>query len=138
MRPNYLLRGVLLLVGAAVVVLGLNVGFGGIRTLGWQGGMVAFLSVTDPAVFGVRDNHIRFIGGVWLGAGLLVMAGAIWLKQLRVALAAIAGMVFVGGLSRFSAFDPALLTNWAIAPSLVVELLAFPLIGLWVLRAERK
>ncbi len=138
MRRNYLLRGLLLLVGAAVVVLGLNVGLGGMRTLGWQGGMAEFVTVTDPAMFGVRDNHIRFIGGVWLGAGLLVMAGAIWLKQLRVALTAIAGMVFVGGLSRFSAFDLTLLTNWAIAPSLVFELLGFPLIGLWILRAERK
>lgn len=66
MRRNYLLRGVMALLGLAVVVLGLNIGLGGIRTLGWQGGAVEFLTVTDPALFAVRDSHVRFIGGIWL------------------------------------------------------------------------
>lgn len=137
-RPNYLLRGVLLVLGAVVVVLGLNVGLGGIRTLGWQGGVVEFLTITDPAVFAVRDNHVRFIGGVWLGAGLLVAGGAFWLKQLRAVLVAIAAMVFVGGLSRLGALDPALLADMAIIPSLLFELIGFPLLGLWAWHAGRK
>jgi len=33
-RPNYLLRAVLALVGIAIIALGLNVGLGGILTLG--------------------------------------------------------------------------------------------------------
>jgi hypothetical protein len=136
-KPNYVLRGVLALVGAVVVFLGLNVGLGGIQTLGWQGGPVPFLSVTDAAVFAVRDNHIRFIAGVWLGVGLLMLAASVAFQQLRTMVVAIAGMVFVGGLVRFSAGNVAVLTSVDVAPSLVFELAAMPLIGLWAARAER-
>jgi hypothetical protein len=137
-RTNYLLRGVMLLIGAVIVVLGLNVGLGGIKTLGWQGGTAAFVTVTDLTLFGIRDNHVRFIGGVWLAAGLLMMAGSVWLERLRPVLIALTGMVFVGGLARFSAFDPSILLQPSIAPSLLLELVGFPLLGLWVSRAERR
>ena len=65
-NPNYLLRGVLAVVGAFIIFLGLNVGLGGVQTLGWQGGAADFLTVTNAAVFDVRDSHVRFIGGIWL------------------------------------------------------------------------
>ena len=102
MRPNYLLRAVLAIVGAVIVFLGLNVGFGGIETLGWQGGAVPFVTVTDPAVFAVRDSHIRFIGGVWLALGLVMLAGSVAFERLRTVLIALTTMVVVGGLARFS------------------------------------
>lgn len=130
-----LLRAILAIAGAAIVSLGLNVGLGGIQTLGWQGGQVNFLTVTDPAVFAVRDNHIRFIGGVWLAVGLFFLAGAVWFEKLRMVLIAMAAMIFVGGLARLSAADPTLLASAAIAPSLVIELILFPLLGLWISRA---
>jgi hypothetical protein len=126
------LRAVLAIAGAAIVFLGLNVGLGGIRTLGWQGGAVDFLAVTDPAVFSVRDNHVRFIGGVWLAAGLFFLAGAFALERLRPVLVALTAMIFVGGLARLSAADPDILLGAAIAPSFVLELVLFPLLGLWV------
>lgn len=131
---HYPLRIVLALAGAAIIFLGLNVGFGGIETLGWQGNG-RFLEVTDVALYAVRDNHIRFIGGVWLGAGLAMLAGAVALARLRPVLLAIIGMIFIGGLARFSAGDIGLLTDGAIAPSLVLELVAFPLLGWWIARA---
>jgi uncharacterized protein YjeT (DUF2065 family) len=137
-RTDRLLRGVLMLIGAVVVVLGLNIGLGGIRTLGWQGGATTFLAVTDPTLYAVRDNHVRFIGGVWLGAGLVILAGGIWLEQLRPVLIAICAMVVVGGLARFSAPAPAILAEATIAPSLLLELLGFPLLALWIARAGRK
>lgn len=40
---NHLLRGVLVPFGAVIIFLGINVGFGGIQTLGWQGGAVGVL-----------------------------------------------------------------------------------------------
>jgi len=132
-KRKYLLRGVLLLLGAVVVVLGLNVGLGGIRTLGWQGGVVEFLTVTDPALFAVRDSHIRFIGGIWLAVGLTLAAGAVWFERLRPVLVAIAALVFVGGLTRLSGALPA-----DVLPSLMLELIGFPLLGWWVYRAGRK
>jgi hypothetical protein len=131
---NVLLRTVLAIAGAAIVFLGLNVGLGGIQTLGWQGSG-DFVTVTDPALFAVRDNHVRFIGGVWLGVGLLFLAGAVALDRLRTVLVALTAMIFVGGLARLSASDPALLTSAAIAPSLALELVLFPLLGLWVARS---
>ena len=136
-KPNYLLRGVLALFGAAVVFLGLNVGLGGIQTLGWQGGAVSFFSVTDFPVFAVHDNHIRFIGGVWLGLGLLLVAGSVAFQRLRQVLVALTAMIFVGGLARFSGELGTLFTA-EVAPSLVFELVIVPLLGLWFWRAERR
>ena len=132
---NVVLRLVLSLTGLAIVFLGLNVGFGGIETLGWQGGQVDFLTITDPAVFAIRDNHVRFVGGVWLGVGLLFLAGAYSPRALKTVLIALTGLIFVGGLARLSAADASLLTGSAIAPSLLLELVLFPLLGFWIARA---
>lgn len=131
-----LLRAVLALAGIVIVLLGLNVGLGGIQTLGWQGDG-AFISVTDPALFGVRDNHVRFIGGVWLGVGVLTLAGAVALERMRGVLLALIGIIFIGGLARLSALDPAIFLSAAIAPSFVLELVLFPLLGLWIARRAR-
>lgn len=131
MRRHLALRAVLALAGAVVLVLGLNVGLGGIRTLGWQGGVAEFITVADPGLFAVRDSHIRFIGGIWLAMGLTLAAGAIWLERLRPVLVAVAALVFVGGLTRLSGtLSPDVL------PSLALELLGFPLLGWWIARTK--
>lgn len=132
---NIALRLVLAVAGAVIVLLGVNVGLGGITTLGLQGG-TDFFTVTDPAVYVVRDNHIRFIGGVWLGAGLAMVAASIFLARMRALVIGLTAMIFAGGLARFSAFDPALFTNPAIGPSLLLELVGFPLLGLWLARSR--
>lgn len=137
-NPNYFLRAVLVIFGAAIVFLGLNVGFGGIQTLGWQGGAVSFFTVTNEPVFAVHDNHIRFIGGVWLGLGLLMMAGSLAFKRLRGVLIALTGMIFVGGIARLSAGDPFLLLGADLAPSFFLEIVIVPLLGLWFSKAEAR
>jgi hypothetical protein len=128
------LRTVLFLTGCVIVWLGLNIGLGGIQTLGWQG-PDRFFAVTDANIFAVRDNHIRFIAGVWLTVGLLMILGAMMLKQMRSVLMSLMAMVFVGGLMRLSSADVALLSSIEIAPSLIAELVLFPLLGLWVFAA---
>ena len=135
---NYLLRGVLVLLGAVIIFLGLNVGFGGIQTLGWQGGAADFFTVTNEPVFAVHDNHVRFIGGVWLGLGLLMLAGSVAFQRLRPVLVALSAMIFMGGIARFSSGDFTVLLGGDVAPSLVFELAVMPLLGLWFLKAERR
>jgi hypothetical protein len=136
MHPARLaLRAALALCGAAIVFLGLNVGLGGIETLGWQGGG-EFIAVTDAGAYAIRDSHIRFIGGVWLGVGLAFLAGALLFDRLRTALIVLCGLVFVGGLTRLAGGDAALVTSAAIMPSLVLELVLFPLLGLWIVKGR--
>lgn len=133
---NYGLRVILFLTGTVVVWLGLNVGLGGFETLGWQGAQ-GFFTVTDPDTFAVQDNHIRFIAGVWLSVGVLLITGSIALHRLRSVLISLTGMVFVGGLMRLTSADSALLFSSSIAPSLIAELIAFPLLGFWIFKATR-
>ncbi len=132
-----LLKVILTVVGLGIVFLGINIGFGGIQTLGLQGDG-SFVTVTDPALFVIRDSHVRFIGGVWLGVGLVFVAAAFRLQHLRnVVLAAIA-MIFIGGLARFSTPDLSPLMGADLLPSLLAELLLFPLLGLWIIKATAR
>jgi hypothetical protein len=134
---NYLLRGVLAVVGTFIIFLGLNIGLGGIQTLGWQGGAVDFLTVTNAAIFDVRDSHVRFIGGVWLALGLLMLAGSFAFQRLRSVLVALTFMIFVGGIARLTGGDLTLLLSSDIAPSFLFEIIIVPLLGVWFTKAER-
>ena len=129
-----LLRPILFLTGLVIIWLGLNVGLGGIQTLGWQGAS-GFIEITDAAVFAVQDNHTRFIAGVWASVGVLFMASAFALPQMRTVLLAMIAMIFVGGLMRFTQGDYNLLISDAIAPSLIAELILLPALGLWIFKA---
>ena len=96
---NIALRICLGVLGGAIIYTAIDNAAGGVATLGWQ---VApdFFSVEKQKDFLIRDNHARFIGGVWLGLGVFVVLRALWLQRLRsVALAAI-GMIVIGGLAR--------------------------------------
>ena len=126
-----LLRGLLAVIGAIVIWLGLNASLGGIATLGWQGA-VDFFTITNEQTFAVQDNHVRFIAGVWTGVGLFLLAGAVMPRRLVPGLKAMMALVFLGGLARLTIMDPALLTSAKIAPSLFAELLLFPLLGWWI------
>ena len=133
---KYGLRVILFFTGIIVVWLGLNVGLGGFETLGWQGAQ-GFFTVTDPDTFAVQDNHIRFIAGVWLSVGLLLIAGSVALQRLRSVLISLTGMVFIGGLMRLTSADGTLLVSSSIAPSLIAELIAFPLLGFWIFKVTK-
>jgi len=130
-----LLRGLLAVTGVIVIWLGLNISLGGIATLGWQGA-TEFFTITDAQTFAVQDNHVRFIAGVWTGVGLFLVAGAIVPQRLAPVLIAMTALVFLGGLARLTTMDPALLLSAKLAPSLVAELVLFPLLGLWIHRTK--
>lgn len=132
---TWLLRTALALTGLVIVFLGVNVALGGMRTLGLQG-PTDFFVVSDALAFQNQDNHVRFLGGVWLAAGLVMLTGALLLNKLRGPLVAITVMVFIGGLARLSIMDQDVLLSVAIAPSLFAELVLFPLLGIWLLRSQ--
>lgn len=128
---NLILRILLAIVGVVIFIIGLDVAFGGIRTLGWLG-PTDFLEVVNASDFNVQDNHFRFLGGTWIGIGLVFVAGAFAFQRMRTALVTLCAVVFVGGLARFSTPDLATLAHSSVLPSLLAELIMFPLLGLWI------
>lgn len=136
MNQIIVLRTILMIIGAVIVVLGLNIGLGGIKTLGWQT-VRDFVAITDSVTFGTQDNHIRFIGGVWFGVGVVFFAGGIALQSLRPTLIVLAILIAVAGLFRLSALDVAVFTSMAIAPSLALEVVGFPLLAWWLSKGVR-
>lgn len=131
MNTSKKLNVVLVLIGIAIMALGLNVGLGGMRTLGWQVSR-DFISIAEPEVFQIQDNHIRFIGGIWFGVGVVFALGGFALTKLRVTLVTLCLMIAGAGLFRFSAMDMSVVFGGAIGPSVALELIGFPLLA-WIL-----
>jgi len=136
MRTFGLINITLLLVGAAIMALGLNIGLGGIQTLGWQLPR-DFITVTDPATFAIQDNHIRFIGGVWFTVGTLFAVGSVTLNRLRPTLTVLCAMIAIGGLFRLSGIGIDVVTDSNILPSFLLEILGFPLLALWLFKSRQ-
>lgn len=130
-KPSILLRTVLLLVGITIIAIGINTGLGGIHTLGLQV-PPDFIEIVDAKDYAVQDSHTRFLGGFWLGAGLLFISGCFRLERQRSVLVILLLMGFVGGLARFSALDLNLLLGPDVLPSLAFELAGFPLLAFWL------
>jgi hypothetical protein len=130
-----MLRAVLVATGLIVALLGVNVGIGGISTLGLQG-PAQFFEITNQEVFDIRDNHIRFIGGTLIAIGGLLVYSGVRFEFARTVVPIVALLFVTGGLARLSAADLSLLGGLDIAPSLLIELIGFPLLALWVMRTK--
>ncbi len=132
MRPSSstIFRGTLFLAGTFIVMTGLNIGLGGLVTLGWQG-PTDFLAITDPHAFAVQDSHIRFLGGLWLGAGLTLWLGAWDPVRLAGALKLIFSLIFIGGVMRLISSNPDVIFGPDIVGSLAAELIGMPVLYLW-------
>jgi hypothetical protein len=128
------LRVVLFVAGVVIMTTGIDVGLGGITTLGWQGSN-DFLAVTDRTAFAVHDSHIRFLGGVWLGLGLLVAMSARDPRRHRERLKLLIALVFAGGLARLAQFDAQVLLDAGVIGSLVAEVVGMPVLHLWLAHA---
>ena len=127
------LKLTLALVGVAIIFLGLNIGLGGIKTLGWQ--MTRdFISITDAQVFSAQDSHIRFIGGVWFSVGVLFLVGSYAFDLLRPVLIALCLIIPIAGLFRLSALDADIVFSASIGPSFALELVGFPVLAFWIKR----
>jgi hypothetical protein len=137
MNKIKLLNSVVVIVGAAIIFLGLNVGLGGIKTLGWQSTR-DFFSITDTATFHAQDSHIRFIGGVWFGVGVAFLIGGFAMSTFRPTLIIMSAIIAIAGLFRLSDMDTGVIFSAAIAPSLVFELLGFPLLAWWLIASGKQ
>lgn len=131
------LRVVLILAGLVIIFTGVNTAFGGMLTLGWQG-QTTFLEVTDQHSYLVQDSHIRFLGGLWMGIGLLFIFAARNVERHQSALKFALVLVFLGGLARFSQMQPDITFGKEIVGSLVAELVGMPLLYFWLARTIKK
>jgi hypothetical protein len=137
MNKIKLLNSVLVIVGAFIIFLGLNIGLGGIKTLGWQSTR-EFLSITDATTFHAQDNHIRFLGGVWFGVGAVFLIGGFAMSTLRPTLIILSIMIAIAGLFRLSGMDTGVILSAAIAPSMAIELIGFPLLACWLIVSGKR
>jgi hypothetical protein len=137
MKNIKLLNLVVVIVGAAIIFLGLNVGLGGIKTLGWQTTR-DFISITDAATFHAQDSHIRFIGGIWFGVGATFLIGGFAMHTFRPTLIILSAMIAIAGLFRISDIDSGIIFSASIAPSLVLELFGFPLLACWLVMSRNR
>ena len=136
MQKTNLLNTVVVIIGAAIIFLGLNIGLGGIKTLGWQSTR-DFFAITDAATFQTQDSHIRFIGGVWFAVGAVFVIGGFALRRLRPTLIILSAMIATAGLFRLSGMETEVLFSAAIAPSLIFELVGFPLLAWWLMASSK-
>jgi uncharacterized protein DUF4345 len=134
---SLLFRLILVIVGLVIVIVGINVAFGGIHTLGWQ---VApdFLTITNEAAYRVQDNHVRFLGGVFGAAGLMLLLGATNLSRFQKELRLIFILTFVGGLARFSSLQPEIIFGANILSSSLTELILMPILFFWLPRVVKQ
>jgi len=137
MNKIKLLNSVVVVIGAAIIFLGLNVGLGGIQTLGWQTTR-DFISISDAATFHVQDSHIRFIGGVWFGVGVAFLLGGFAMNWFRPTLIVLSVMIAIAGLFRLSGMDSGVVFSAAIAPSIALELIGFPLLAWWLIASGKR
>lgn len=137
MNKIKLLNSFVVIVGAVIIFMGLNVGLGGIKTLGWQATR-DFISIADTTIFHVQDSHIRFIGGVWFGVGVVFMIGGFAMAKFRPTLIILSVMIAVAGLFRLSGMDGGVIFSAAILPSMAFELIGFPLLSWWLVVSGRR
>lgn len=133
-RPgNIAFRTLLILIGAVSAFVSINVAFGGLHTLGWQGA-TDYFAVVDRPGFLIRDSHARFFGAVFGVLGIFLLVAATNPQRFRGGLLLAFAMMFAGGLARFTQGEPGVMFGSDIALSSIVELVVAPVMFVWALR----
>ncbi len=131
-----ILRFVIGLLGAISAFVAINVAFGGLETLGWQG-PTKYFQITDHDAYLLRDSHTRFYGGVYLAlAGFLIVA-ATNLHKYRTGLYLVFAAIFAGGLARLTQMEPGVTFGKDLTLSSVIELVGMPALAFTVACATR-
>lgn len=123
---------VLLIVAAIPTLVGLVAGFGGLGAMAALFGREAPASV-DPSL----QNHLRAIGVVFTGFGLLLAWSTFSLREREGVFRIVVGVVILAGLARITGWisdgPPGLLAMIFLA----MELVLFPALFLWQRRLLR-
>jgi hypothetical protein len=130
-KKNLLLKIVLALTATFIVLSGLNIGLGGIPTLGW-GGQKDFLTVTNETDYRIQDSHVRYVGGLWLGIGLFFFLSLTNLARFKTILLFCFVLIFFGGILRLFQGQPDTTFRLPVLPSLLAELLGMPFLFFWL------
>lgn len=133
-KKNLLLKIVLALMAAFIVLSGLNIGLGGIPTLGW-GGQKNFLTIINERDYRIQDSHVRYVGGLWLGIGLFFFLSLSNLVKFKTILFFCFVLIFFGGIIRLFQAHPDTMFRLPVLPSLVAELIGMPLLFFWLHKA---
>src|ERR1700677_3185788 len=115
------LRIILGLTGIYIILSGINIAVGGMPTLG-LGGQRDFFTVTNMPSYLIQDSHIRFVGGVWMGLGLLFLLSTTNVQKYKPQLLFACILIFIGGLSRLFQMDPAFSFGKNISGSFLAEI----------------
>jgi hypothetical protein len=132
-----LFRGILILVGGVIMLIGINVGGGGIQTLGLQGD-TSFLDVTNEPRYLVQDNHVRFLGGLFGAIGIFFILATSNLRRYQSVLMVLFTVIFLGGLTRFSSARPDVIFSADVMVSALTELVLMPILYLWLPRVVKQ
>jgi hypothetical protein len=126
---NPALEKTLLQVTLAVVsLIPLSAGVAGV----WQGPAFFHLGAGVTA-----DSHMRYLSGLRLGIGVLVLTVIPRVEHHRERMAALTLIVFIGGLSRLWSLIGVGQPNIEMTCALSVELLLTPVVYFWVRRIAR-
>ena len=128
------LRGTLVVLGAASAFVAVNVAFGGLETLGLQG-PTKYFQVTDHDAYLLRDSHARFYGGVYLGIAAFLIVASTNLAKYRSALNVVFALIFLGGVARLTQLEPGVTFGPTLAMSSLIELVGMPAMALWLTAA---
>lgn len=131
-----ILIGLLILLGIANILIGINVGFGGIQTLGLQG-QTKFFEITNENGFLVQDSHIRLFGGLYAGIGIFLMVAVTNLRKYQIALNLIFYLIFMGGLARLTMLRTDIIFGRDIIGSLFAELVIMPILYFWLAKSVK-
>jgi len=127
-------RFVLVALGAISAFVALNVAFGGLETLGWQG-PTEYFHVSDADAFLIRDSHARFYGGVYAGIAAFLILASTDPRKYRQCLAFTFVLIFFGGVARLTQMNPDVVFGPDLFVSTLVELAGMPALLLWLGKA---
>jgi hypothetical protein len=85
----------------------------------------------------VQNNHVRFLGGIWTGLGILLLVAPFNLKYFEQMLYLVFSLIFAGGIARLTIMRSDVLLDPIVLGSLAAELVLMPLLYLWLARTLR-